>query len=235
MLHSRSEQYERLSMLSLSLSKKTTGFYIASLFLGIGYLQSESDWQLWHSQITKGKIAKKATAELENHLRFRDTMSDFFYYHGQARLMAKTFNKNFFGIELRAAFEKNSAEKWRYESRPGLLLTNSFKLGRIHLDSRFRFYYRFLEGRENRGAMRIRLGISPYKSTYFSPFLKGEIFYNHNNFQEYDRNRISIGFSSKIAKNASATLYYLHQENKREKKGPWNDTHVFGIDIKAKI
>lgn len=211
-----------------------------SILLGLAWclfsgVYGKSDWQFWHSQVTKGKWDKNTTANLELHMRFKDDISDFFYYHAQTSFMIRTFKSNYCGVEIRPTMEKSSENIWRYECRSGIIFTNKLNLGKFAFDSRFRFYYRSLQGRNNRGAIRARLGLSFHKSSYFSPYVNAEIFYNHNDFQEYDRNRVSAGFTGKLNKYIGWKLYYMHQDNRSSRNGPWKDIHILGFDINGSI
>ena len=193
------------------------------------------DWQLWVSTGISGKPHPKIKTIFNQENRIKEDMGEYKYMHLEPLLMFRIKKSNYFGFQIRQAFDKSTSNYWKKETRPAFVLTNKVKIGAFDLFARTKFFYRILENVKNRAAIRFRPGITLFKHKRFSIFARNEFFHNYRNFQAYDQNRFSSGFKIKIAGPIKCGTYYLFRMDKKSPGASWLGTHVWGISLSASV
>jgi len=135
------------------------------------------------------------------------------------------------GLGFKKEYEKDSTGKFRQENRPHLNLVFRRKLLDIDASNRLRLEYRDRETKEDVFRLRNQVKVAfPFKFTKLDvqPFVAEEFFINlgENNVSE---NRLSAGFSGKLAENINASVYYMWKTNKIS--GGWEDTNIIGVGL----
>lgn len=135
-------------------------------------------------------------------------------------------------LNFKKEYDRDSAGQFRHENRPHLNLTAKGKLWTIPVSNRLRLEWRDFETKEETWRFRNKTTIKlPFKVTEFNlqPYIAEEWFINlgENNVNQ---NRLSSGFSFKLTKNLSASVFYMYKRSKIT--GGWRDTNVIGTQFK---
>lgn len=109
--------------------------------------------------------------------------------------------------------------------------TLKFPLWRLTVSDRNAIEHRFLEGRDaTRYRNRLHIEL-PIRIGGWRPFISDEVFYDFR-FDEWTRNRFSIGMNRSLGNGISLDLYYLMQNDSHSRPG---DLYVLGTTLKVKL
>ena len=102
----------------------------------------------------------------------------------------------------------------------------------IDVGNRVRLEYRDFETKDNVWRFRNLVSVKlPFKVTRFDfqPYISEEFFINLGE-DNVNQNRLSSGFSWKLWKNITASVYYMWKTNKTN--GSWVNTNVIGTQFR---
>lgn len=214
--------------------KKNIIILITLLTISIS-IYPHDDWQLWISTRISGNPHPKVKTIFNQENRLKEDMAEYKYSHIEPIVLFEIKKSNYFGFQVRQAFEKSTPDFWKKETRPAFILVNKKKIGAFDLFARTKVMYRILENKNNYSAVRFRPGVKLFKHKRFSAYAQNEFFHNYHNFQGYDRNRFSCGLKGKLAKPLKWGIYYLFQVDKKSAGATWLGTHVLGILLSASV
>lgn len=136
------------------------------------------------------------------------------------------------GFNFRKQYERDCAGQFRHENRLHLNLTARGTLYTIPFSNRSRIEWRDFETKETVWRFRNKTTVKlPFKVTKLNlqPYIAEEWCINlgENNVNQ---NRLFCGFSFNMAKNISASVFYMYKTSKIT--GRWCDTNVIGTQFK---
>jgi hypothetical protein len=206
---------------------------VAVLFLVVTkvYAYGEGDFQVWHTENQEfaGNGQLRVTAEEE--FRFGDSSSDFYYHHYDAGVVYSAGRNIDLGINYRQVYEKKKG-KFQEENRTHMNATLKGEILGCMVEDRNRMEFRHFDYQSDSWRYRNKLTVkSPWKLTSLEirPFVSDEIFMELND-NALDRNRLYLGTTFNLTKQAKAEVYYMLQSSKSSDK--WTDANVLGTKLK---
>lgn len=217
---------------------RCTALVIGMLLVNFITLKAEQDWQLWINTGISGKPNPFIKTSLEQEFRLQNNLQEFYYAHVDPTVLAKFQAKkeDYVGFQGRYIFQKSSTSpQWNWEFQPSIMLNLDTSLGSLESNTVLKFIYRTGPTIPLHAGIRFQPGITLFKNKSFSIYATNEFFYNYDNYQQYDKNRVIIGMKGNLVGPLQAGIYYLHDS---EKKGPgkrWIGIHALGIIFRAII
>lgn len=135
------------------------------------------------------------------------------------------------GFNFKKEYEKDGSDKFRHENRPNFNIMLKGKVFDFDVGNRMRLEYRDFELKETVWRLRNKTTVNlPFKLTGFNlqPYIADEVFTNLGE-SDINQNRLSAGFSFKLAKNLKAGIYYMLKSNKTN--DGWLQTNVIGTQF----
>jgi len=202
------------------------------LFLsGVCFAADDGDFQYWNTESVSWEVKDNLKMKLEEEFRFGNNADTLYYQHSDIGVtysgLASWLS---LGINYRQIFEE-SGSSWLKENRPHFNVTAKGDFFDWGLSNRARLEYRNRQDNEDYFRYRNKLTIkTPFKFTKFSiqPYVADEIFYDFN-VETLNRNRLYLGFTSKLFNQLKANIFYLWQSS--EKSDKWNDANVLGTKL----
>jgi len=211
------------------------------LLLLASNLKASDDWQFWLTNDLHIKFHEKIKGSIALMNRLKNDFSEYYYVHAEGTILFKIKGNNYFGSSYRQIYVKANDSQWDQEIRPTFILLNTLKAGFLHFSSRAKIISRIRKGKNNRGALKARLGLELLRTKYITAYANNEIFYHHNydESRQIDRNRFSIGLKGKIKGGRGQALawktYYRRQDDKKSIGGSWNGSNVIGLGLGGKF
>jgi hypothetical protein len=200
---------------------------------GVCFGFGDEGFQYWSTTALSVDIDKDWKLTADEEFRFGDDGGNFYYQHTDVGLVYKNVTDWMdLGINYRQVNEKDSSDVWRQENRPHLNVTLKGKIQDIDFSSRSRFEFRNLEKKKdvwryrNKVTCKLPLELTAVK---LKPYVADEVFVDFDQ-KGLNRNRLSAGFSVKLAKQIKGVIYYLWQASRSN--GEWQDIHVLGTQLK---
>lgn len=135
------------------------------------------------------------------------------------------------GFNFKKEYEKDGSDKFRHENRPNFNIMLKGRIFDFDVGNRTRLEYRDFELKEDVWRLRNKTTVNlPFKLTRFNlqPYIADEVFTNLGE-SDINQNRLSAGFSFKLAKNIKAGIYYMLKSNKTT--DGWLQTNVIGTQF----
>jgi len=195
------------------------------------FAADDGDFQYWNTESVSWEANDNLKIKLEEEFRFGNDASTLYYQHSDLGVtysgLATWLN---IGLNYRQIFEE-SGTNWLSENRPHFNITFKQKFFDWALSNRARLEYRNREDKEDFFRYRNKFTLkTPFKFTKFviQPYVADEIFYDFN-VETLNRNRLYLGFTSRLFSRLKANIFYLWQSS--EKSDKWNDANVLGTKL----
>ena len=192
----------------------------------------KDDNQIWHETVLGVPLTKKLTLNFNGVLRFSGDQQRLTDNRAGFGFSYK-FNKNV-GAGTSYVYRVTQAVRNRrnYENRFVAYLTLSKNFGKFGVSDRNQYEYQARNSRSDKQIYRNRLQIEreiKLNNFEIKPFASAEVFYD-SQFKTFSRLRVIGGASKKLTKILTLDLYYLRQQDGRNRPG---DLNVFGSTLRV--
>lgn len=214
--------------------RRLAGFAIIVIVsIGEVCFASGGDFEYWSTAGVSFDINQDWGCTFEEELRFKNTGDELYYNHSDLGFVYKSLASWIeLGVNFRKVYSKDSEGQWRQEDRPHLNATLKGKVFGIDISDRSRLEYRDREKDEDIWRYRNKLTVKlPVELTELKlqPYFAEEVFISMDG-EDFNRNRMSGGFSINLSKKIKGDIYYLWQADKSD--GSWEDTNVIGTGLR---
>ena len=200
----------------------------------------EEDTQLWNDLQVAVPVTKRVDFNLFATFRFgrdvthlvdRRTGAAFSYRAGRFFKQPDDF-LTVLGGYLNVITRPGEGRR-QHENRLNLAVILRFPVGKVGLSDRNLFERRLrfpLDSTRYRNRLQIDYP-AKLKDGQFGVFASEEVFYDWS-FNDWVRNRVSVGVSRRFNKNFAGELYYMRQNDGRSRPG---DLHVIGLTYRVRL
>ena len=200
---------------------------------GVCFASGNGNLEYWQTQGFNVDINKDFAFTVSQELRFGRHEGDLYLHNVDLGIVYKSLAEWLdLGFNFKKEYEKDSSGKFRHENRPNLNITVKGKLFDLPFNNRSRLAWRDFETKEEVWRYRNKSTVKlPLKLTKLNlqPYVAEEWFVNLGD-DNINQNRLYSGFSCKLAKNLSGSIFYLWKTNKIP--GGWRSTNVIGTQFK---
>ncbi len=195
--------------------------------------KNDGEFQYWSTLDFKLNLNKDWETTYQEEFRFGDDVGEMVYHHSDLGFVYKSLADWIdIGINYREIQIRNSAGKWKRESRPHVNLTFKGKLFDLDVSDRSRLEFRDREEKTNLWRYRNKFTVKlPWELTELKlkPYIANEVFISLTD-ENFDQNRVSGGFSLNFSENVKGGIYYLLKSDRSG--NDWTHINVLGTQLK---
>lgn len=189
------------------------------------------DVENWTDLYLEHKLDDRWSVRLEEEVRWRDDVSDFYYYHTDLGLTWKARPWLDLNANIRHTDQKNGRGVWGEEERPHGAVTFKGTAAGFQIENRNRVEYRIRPERNDIVRYRNRLQVSrhvTFGAVAFDPYVSEEALID-TDMGDFNQFRSIAGLKAKLTKALRGDLYYAWIAT--ESSTDWTDTHVIGLRL----
>ncbi len=218
------------------------GFIVTMVFLpSFCFASGDSDdLEAWTTFGFSWKMSQKWRLTFDEALRFNDDASNFYYSHSEVGLVHMGVLKDLdLGLSYRSVFDHDD-DNGNQEHRTSL---NAFWKGKLFdagILNRTKLEYRNLKDKDDVWRLRHRILFNKPFEKHAPEFAKslregGTFYFGDEIFIDFDgedfnRNRVILGYQFELVKNTTADIHYYWQMDKDG--STWDGTHILGLSIR---
>jgi hypothetical protein len=219
------------------------GFVTTAVFVTCSCFASDEDsgdLEVWSTIGINWKMNDKWRLILSQALRFNDDASDFYYSHSDVGLVyAELLQDVDLGLNYRAIFDHEEDDDI-VEHRPYLTVFGNPPLFNVDIHHRTMLEFRDLKDRDDAWRFRYRILFNEPFEAHVPDFAKplpkaGKFYFGDEVFidfegEQFNRNRVIVGYQFELFENTIADTHYYWQLDKDD--SDWDTTHIIGLSIR---